>query len=60
MVPRHAYNINNSIQHQCFFLHTVKWLNSSIGFIGGTEIGTTTPDPSESGSNGYEGVLHIP
>ena len=41
-------------------LHTGKWLKSSIWFIYGTLTSTTTPGQSEPGSNGNEGVLHIP
>ena len=41
-------------------MHTFKWLNSSICPIDLTLKSTTTPDQSESGSNGNEGVLHIP
>ena len=50
-------NINNST---VIFLHTVKWLNSSIWPIDGTLIGTTTPDQNGPGSNANKRVLCIP
>ena len=37
-----------------------KWLNSSIWPIDGTLIGMTNPSQSRPGSNGNDGVLHIP
>ena len=37
-----------------------QWSNSSIWLIDRTLSGTITPDQSGSGSNGNEGVLHIP
>ena len=37
-----------------------KWLNSSIWPIDGSLTGTTTLGQSGPGSNGNEGVLHIP
>ena len=37
-----------------------KWLNSSSWSINGNLIGTTIPVNSAPGSNGNEGVLHIP
>ena len=37
-----------------------KRLNSSISPIDATLTGTTTPTQSGPGSNGTEGVLHIP
>ena len=41
-------------------LHTVKWSNSFIWPIVRTLSGATIPGWSEPGSNGNEGVLHIP
>ena len=35
-------------------------LNSSVWTIDRTQSGTTTPDQSGTGSDGNEGVLHIP
>ena len=37
-----------------------RWLNISIWLFDGTLTGTTTPGQSGPGSNGHEGVLHIP
>ena len=37
-----------------------EWLNSSISPTDKTLTGTTTPGQSGPGSNGWEGVLHIP
>ena len=41
-------------------LHIVKWLNSSIWPMDGTQIGTTALGQSGPGSNGNERVLPIP
>ena len=38
----------------------VKWSNSSIQPIDGILIGTTVPSQGGPGSNGNDGVLHIP
>ena len=51
-------NIFNLTSDIC--LHTVKWLNSSTWTRDGILIGTTTLSLSGPGSNGNEGVLHIP
>ena len=51
-------NTNNSALVIC--LHIVKWLNSSVWSIDSTQTGTTTPGQNGSGSNGNEGVFHIP
>ena len=59
-------NPNNSIQHQSFVCTRLndfkyrKWLNISIWPINGTLTGTNTLCQSGPGSNGKEGVLHIP
>ena len=37
-----------------------KWLTISIWPINGNLTGTTNPDQSGPGSNGNEGLLHIP
>ena len=54
------YDINNSIQNQLNGCKYIKWLNSSIWLLDETLTGTTILDQSGPGSNGYEGVLHIP
>ena len=41
-------------------MHTVRWSNSSIWLIDGTLSSVTTPSQSGRGSNGNDGILHVP
>ena len=54
------FNINHLFAHNVNGFKYSKLLDSSIWLIDGTLRGTTTPSQSGPGSDGSEGVFHIP